>query len=217
MIDERALFEKILAGDANARAELFANYRGPMLKVWRRRKKGLCTDDLDDDFIHWVLIEWISRPKDSFRNLEKFLRTGASRNNISFLAWWSAIARHRFSDFYREKIRSRFEQELLADNYRVIDLWEEPASELPLADHDTAVALGECFDQLLGKEPHQALHKLGFELKDGTLSQRRGRVAQDMLTKAASIGSRLSSRGFTAEEVRRALPAFLQTLAGERG
>lgn len=209
--------EKIIAGDARALAELQTNYREPMLKIWRRKKRGLCADDLDDDFIHWFLIDWISRPNDSFGNLQKFLRSGSKKR--SFLAWWSAIARHRFTDFYREKIRSRFEQKMLDDNYELIDFGDiSPApSEQLWVDQNTAEVLEECFDRVLDEPTHAALRKLGFEIKDGELTSRKGRVARDVLQKAAAIGKILVARGITSDEVRRILPAFVQSLARESG
>src|SRR5262245_13360429 len=235
---ERALLERVVTNDRDARARFSAHYRDPMLKIWEQRRPKSCSADLDSDFVHWFLIEWIARPDDSWGNLKKFLSKNTHERSPKFLAWWAATARHRFSDFYREKIRSRFEQRAIAEDEELDRISETTASdpEREMIVDDALVALGECFDHFLDRSdvriecrlltnlsvarPHasasellETLKKLGFEVREGELASRRGRVAARLRGAAMLIGRCLSARGFTADEVRSALPSFVDTLA----
>lgn len=192
--------------------------------------------------MHWFLIEWIARPGESWGNLKKFLRKNTQEQSVEdvprFLAWWAACAHHRFTDFYREKVRSRFEQRAIASADQIDELSETVPSdpEREMIRSDVLLALGECFEHFLDSSdvriecrllsnlsvarPHasadellETLKKLGFEVREGALAARRGRVAARLRGAAMLIGRCLTSRGYTADEVRSALPSFVDTIA----
>src|SRR5262249_31273262 len=99
MISEESLLNDVVANVDGARARFTAEYLEPMRHIWERRRPRSCSSELDSDFVHWFLVEWIARPNDTFGNLKKFIERKRDQKSTHFLGWWSAIARHRFSDF----------------------------------------------------------------------------------------------------------------------
>jgi hypothetical protein len=212
MLNEEQILRAIIDGNAHARAEFSQLYLDRMLAIWSRRRPKNIDEDLDRDFVHWFLYDWISRPNDTHGYLSKFLDKHGAGKEIKFLKWWAATARHRFTDFYREMIRSRFEQRSLgsAEEDRELVRREAVADPERLIFLAEAVAvLDECFADA---DCVALLKRLGFELRDGELVSRRGRVSERERGTAAAIGRRLTARGYTPEEVRRALPGFLARL-----
>lgn len=232
---EETLLRDVVANSGDARARFLAAYLRPMLKIWELKRPKSASAELSSDFVHWFLVEWIARPGDSYGNLNRFIEKIPIQDESQFLAWWSSTARHRYTDFYREKIRSRYEQRAMADDAGELDAIRERDPRHPersMIMGDALVALGECFDNFLGRsevriegrlfgslclarpgaspnELLETLHKLGFEVKEGELATRKGRVGAQIRGAATLIGRCLSSRGFTTDEVREALPDFV--------
>lgn len=240
---EETLLRDVVANSGDARARFLSIYLRPMLKIWELKRPKSASTELSSDFVHWFLVEWIARPNDSYGNLNKFLEKISLQDESQFLAWWSSIARHRYSDFYREKIRSRYEQRTIAEDGTALEAMTERDPRDPersMIMDDALIALGECFDNFLGRsdvriegrlfgslclarpgaspnELLETLHKLGFEVKEGELAARKGRVAAQIRGAATLIGRCLSLRGFTTDEVREALPDFVGNIQSRGG
>lgn len=240
---ERALFERVLAKDVPARNELFESYRDPLLEVWStrgRRSSARTTVGLDEDFVHWFLMEWLARPEGEYGNLRKLLPKEGRRP--LFLSWFAVQARSRYADFIRETVEAKHHAQHL-DALAVVAELERPVLAAP-SDPEARVAreqalehlrgclerftrqgtgrLSRLFAKVLGVLPPRPIDQvvrllegLGVVFEDGEPVPRRGRVSQELLSSAREIGTCLEAHGHDRADVALALPELLETLRRE--